>query len=188
VSRRRSRRTKQLDLEPEADGSYTFRASLVDESFNGDYESDGTSLVIHQFVVDGRVSDDFALLGLSVGAEEHPFPQCPFVLPAAEDLVGETLAAGWRRTVLDTFGGAAGCTHVTTLLLGLSEVVTLIYFQRMNQGAVYGPHSRASGQWIAGSLELAPDLGGACHALVEDGPVLRQARRFQQRGGRPDLG
>lgn len=186
-SRRRSRRTKQLELTPEDDGSYTFQASLVDESFEGKYESDAPSLVIHHFVIDGRVADDFTLLELSVEAEEHPFPQCPFVLVAAQNLVGKGLDSGWRRTVLDTYGGAAGCTHVTTLLLGLSEVVTLIYFQRTNRGASYGPRSRASGEWIAGSLDLAPALGGACHALVEDGPVLRQARRYQARRDRPDV-
>ncbi|MFI5426616.1 DUF2889 domain-containing protein [Aeromicrobium sp. UC242_57] len=186
AGRRRSRRTKQLDLVPEDDGSFTFHASLVDESFGGNYESGADSLVIHHFVIDGRVGDDLTLLDLSVEAEEHPFPQCPFVLPAAQDLIGLGLSAGWRRTVLDAFRGSAGCTHVTTLLLGLSEVVTLIYFQRMNRGAAYGPHTRASGEWIAGSLDLAPDLGGACHALAEDGPVLRQAARFRHRGDRAD--
>lgn len=181
---RHSRRTKQLDVVPRDDGSFSFTTSLVDESFEGDYETAARSLVVHQFFVDGDVDGgSLQLTRLAVRAEEHPFPQCPFVLPVADDLVGLSLAAGWRRQVLDRLGGARGCTHVTTLLLGLSEVTTLIYFQRRNAEAPYGPRSRASGEWIGGSLDLAPGLAGACHVLSEDGPVIRLARHHQAAGG-----
>ncbi|ANQ75612.1 DUF2889 domain-containing protein [Rhodococcus qingshengii] len=178
--RRRSRRTKCLEVEPEGGDSFTFTASLLDESFHGDYEVPGDSRIIHHFGISGRINgNDLHLTALDVEAKTHPFPQCPFIIPASMDLIGHSLMSGWRRRVLDRLGGSAGCTHVTTLLLGLSEVTTLIYFQRMNRTATYGPDSRASGEWIGASLDFAPQLGGACHALAPEGAVIRQAERFR---------
>lgn len=183
---RHSRRTKRLDVVPEEDETYFFRTSLEDESFAGDYEDHADRLLIHHFLIEGRVAgDDLVLLELEASAVEHPFPQCPFILPATEDLVGTSLAGGWRRVVLDRLGGAAGCTHVTTLLLGLSEVITLVYFQRTNRQAAYGPHARASGEWIARSIGFAPELQGACHALDEDSPVVARALKYRERHGLP---
>ena len=71
------------------------------------------------------------------------------------------------------------------MLLGLSEVTTLMYFQRMNQRASYGPEGRASGAWIAGSIDLGQNLGDACHALRADGPVIQQAKDFLQHRDHP---
>jgi Protein of unknown function (DUF2889) len=181
---RRGRRTKTLDVFPEAGDTWWFHGALVDESFGGVYEDAAGTVTVHDFSMTGRVTgDDLRLTELDVTAREHPFPQCPFVLPAAGRLIGSSLASGWRRTVLDQYRGAAGCTHVTTLLLGLSEIVTLVFFQRMNEHAAYGPRSRESGEWIAGSAKFAPDLRGACHALSADGPVIRQAElHVRERG------
>jgi len=178
-----SRRTKTLEVEPLSQGRIRFESSLVDQSFGGDYEqAEATSLVVHQFVMDGIASgDDLKLEALSVRAEAHPFPQCPFILPVVEDLIGLSLLSGWRQKILERFRGSAGCTHVTTLLLGLSEVTTLVYFQRMNAHQAYGPRSRASGEWIATSLDLGQSLRGACHVLDTGGSVVRRADAVRER-------
>jgi hypothetical protein len=179
-----SRRTKTLQVTPLPDGDFAFSTTLVDESFGGTYEESGRdSTVVHQFTIEGRITGaDLRLDSLEVRADEHPFAQCPLVFSATGQLVGESLLSGWRRNVLDRFGRAAGCTHVTTLLLGLSEVTTLIYFQRMNRLAPYGPGTRGSGAWIAGSLDQGATLSGACHVLTVDGEVLRRAEEYR-RGG-----
>jgi hypothetical protein len=178
-----SRRTKTLDVAPLEDGRIRFETSLVDRSFGGAYEPpDCDSLVLHDFRMEGTASGaDLILETLSVRAEAHPFPQCPFIIPATEDLVGHSLLSKWRSNVLERFRGTSGCTHVTTLLLGLSEVTTLMYFQRMNEHRVYGPKTRASGEWIAGSLDLGQTLQGACHVLAAEGPVVRRAESFRER-------
>jgi hypothetical protein len=175
-----SRRTKTLDVRPLGDGRFAFESSLVDRSFGGRYEiEDVPSVVVHQFVIEGIVDAELALEALRVRAEEHPFPQCPLIIPATRKLLGLRLTSSWRRNVLDRFGGSAGCTHVTTLLLGLSEVTTLIYFQQSNEHAAYGPIGRASGAWVADSLDLGQSLGDACHVLAKDGQVLKRAEHFR---------
>lgn len=178
-----NRRVKTLDVAPLENGGLRFETSLVDRSFGGAYEQpDCDSLVLHDFRMKGTASGaDLILETLSVRAETHPFPQCPFIIPATEHLIGRSLVSGWRSNVLERFRGTSGCTHVTTLLLGLSEVTTLMYFQRMNEHRVYSPKTRASGEWIAGSLDLGQSLQGACHVLDTEGPVVRRAESFRDR-------
>lgn len=177
-ARKQSRRTKQLDVFPDGTDQYTFVTALTDKSFGGVYETDVDSVTVHRFVVEGRISgEDLTILELTARAEVHPFPQCPGVTASVNALVGRSLASGWRRTVLDTFGGVADCTHLTTVLLGLSEVTTLVYFQQQNGRVAYGPSARASGEWIAGNLKTTPALLGACHVLDPKGQVIANARR-----------
>jgi len=176
--RRRSVRTKTLSVLPRDDGGFDFETRLTDRSFLGDYEQDGDDLIVHDFVLSGALDDQLVLRSIDVEAREHPFNQCPLMSGAVSELIGESVLAGWRRTVLERFSATRGCTHTTTLLLGLSEVITLVYFQRMNRLAAYGPKSRESGEWIAGSLRSGQPLAGACHVLDADGMVIGEAERF----------
>jgi hypothetical protein len=175
-----SRRTKTLDVELLPEGRVRFETALVDQSFGGTYEEpDARTSVVHRFIMGGvLVGDDLVLESLDVTAETHPFPQCPFILPATQRLIGLSLRSSWRQTILSNFKGRTGCTHVTTLLLGLSEVTTLVLFQRANEVAAYGPRARASGAWIGRNLALGHDLSGACHALDAGGVVMSRAENY----------
>jgi hypothetical protein len=174
----RSTRRRDFEIVPIGEDTYGFTASLVDRSFGGEYEPGVESVLMHHFTATGRLGGpDLELLELDIDADRHPFPMCPLVLPAAQQLVGLPIANGWRRQVLDRFGGERGCTHVTTLLLTLSELTTLVYFQRMNARSTYGPKGLAGGEWMATGLAVVPGLVNACHALVADGPVVRRALR-----------
>ena len=173
--RRRSVRTKRLELAPRPDDTFEFSSSLTDQSFDGDYEAGGSELTIHDFRISGTIDADLMLTSLEAAAVEHPFAVCPLVTAAVPGLVGENVSSGWRRSVLERFSGTSGCTHVTTLLLGLSEVITLVYFQRMNAETAYGPVSRGSGEWIGSSLQGGANLIGACHGLAPGGEVIALA-------------
>jgi hypothetical protein len=177
-----NRRTRTLDVRPLPGEAYAFVAILLDESFGGAYEApQQDSIVVHRFAVEGVASGRALTLDtLRVNADEHPFPACPRILPAADALIGLSLVDGWRANVLERFRGSAGCTHVTTLLLGLSEIISMIYFQRLNERTAYGPRSRASGEWLAGSPDVREGMRGACHVLTPDGPVLAKAARVRR--------
>lgn len=174
----RSTRVREFEIVPLGDDAYRFTATLIDKSYGGAYEPGVGEVLMHHFTATGEIAgENLRLVELNIDASKHPFPMCPIVIPAAENLVGEALAEGWRRQVLDRFGGTQGCTHVTTLLLALSELTTLVYFQRMNARATYGPRALASGAWMATGLEVVPGLANACHALVSDGPVLNRVAK-----------
>jgi len=181
---RTARRDRSLEVEPLGDGVFTFEARLTDSSVGGAHEPPTETATIHDFQVTGEVTGpELRLTRLDVEALTHPYPQCPFIIPACEGLVGTSLASGWRAAVLDRLRGPAGCTHVVSLLLSLTELTTLTFFLRINDTLPYGSAQRASGAWNAAGLDAVPTLADACHVLTADGPVLSRARAH--RAARP---
>jgi len=158
-------RTKSLQVSPAPDGSFTFTTRLTDRSWRGHYEHGDNSALIHDFTVIGAVGADLVVTRLEVDAVEHPYDLCPAILPACGLLVGASLGTGWRKAVLGNMAGRRGCTHVTTLLLGLTEVSTMVFFLRINERLRFGPAARADGSWMAAGYDLVPSLDGACHVL-----------------------
>ena len=175
--RPRVTRTKTTELESRDDEKYRLTARLTDVSSDGEHGSGARAAVIHDFLLEAEVEGpDLVLTALEVHALSHPYAVCPAVLPACQALVGTSLASGWRRSVLGLLGAGAGCTHVTTLLLGLGEVRTQAFFLRMNAEVPYTAETRDDGSWTAAGLRLAPSIVGACHALGDQGPTVAAAR------------
>jgi hypothetical protein len=169
-------RTKTTELSVTGDTSFHLIARLTDMSYGGVYATAAGSSPIHDFTIEGDLEgDDLVITALEAGAVTHPYQGCPTVVPRCQELVGRSLVSGWRRIVLDMLGGTAGCTHVTTLLLGLSEVRTMAFFLRMNERLPYSPQTREDGRWTAAGLELAPSIVGACHVLTRSGPTVARA-------------
>jgi hypothetical protein len=182
--RRTARRDRSLEVEPLGDGVFSFEARLTDTSVGGSHEPPTETATIHDFRITGEVTgDDLRLTRLAVEAFTHPYSQCPFIIPACDELVGSSLTSGWRGAVLDRLRGTSGCTHVVSLLLSLTELTTLTFFLRINETVPYGSTQRASGAWNAAGLDAVPGLDGACHVLTIDGPVLTLAR--ERRTARP---
>jgi DUF2889 family protein len=169
--RRTVSRSKTMEVTPAGDDRYRFLARLTDLAVGGDFP--GESVTIHDFGLTGEVEGPrLTVTDLQVEAYAHPYGECPFVIPATQELIGGSLTSGWRRSLLDRLGGTRGCTHVNTLLLGLSELTTMVFFLRLNVAAPYTPEARDDGRWMREGLRLAPGLAGACHGLRRDGPVL----------------
>lgn len=184
TDRRTTRRDRTLEVEPLDGGGFVFEARLIDTSRSGHHEPPAATAIIHEFRVTGEVQGiDLRLTALEVEALTHPYPQCPFVIPVCANLIGSSLSSGWRASVLDGLGGPAGCTHLVSLLLSLTELTTLIFFLRINETVPYGPAQRADGTWNAAGLDAVPTLADACHVLVSDGSVLARAR--EHRSARP---
>jgi hypothetical protein len=169
---RRTRRTKVVDIAPSGGEHWDFHTRLTDEAWGGDFGGPDR-VVIHDIVARGVLSgDDLVLTALELEPLFLPYAQCPRVEAAVAALVGEPLRSGWRRAVLDKLGGSRGCTHVMTLLLGLSEAATQIIFLQMNAVTEYSAGSRSDGSWMTTGLNIAPGLADVCHALTSDGVVL----------------
>ena len=173
-------RTKTVDVISLGDGEYRLEARLTDLSGGGDYGPAAgragdvpDSSVIHDIALTGRVrGPGLEVVELDVQAFTVPYATCPFVLPLVKQLIGQELMSGWRRAVLDLSGGTRGCTHVNTLLLGLTEMQTMVFFLKMNERVAYDAETRASGEWIAAGLDVAPQLADVCYSLRRDGSVL----------------
>ena len=92
-----------------------------------------------------------------------PFSVCPAVNSAFHQLEGVTIAPGWRKFVLQRFGGVKGCTHLTELMLG-PIATTAFQTVRDTQKGVDGPDRQAAAARIVGS----------CHALASDSPLVQR--------------
>ena len=176
---RRVTRTKTVDVISLGDGEYRLEARLTDLSRGGDYGPAAGSAgmpessVIHDIALTARVrGPGLEVIELDVQALTVPYATCPLVLPLVQRLIGKELMSGWRRAVLELSGGTRGCTHVNTLLLGLTEMQTMVFFLKMNERVAHAPGTRASGEWIAAGLDVAPQLADVCYSLRRDGPVL----------------
>ena len=179
-------RTKTMDVIPLGGGEYRLEARLTDLSRGGNYgpaatdssaepDAAGTppSKVIHDIALTARVrGPGLEITDLDVQTLTVPYASCPFVLPVLQQLIGKELLSGWRRAVLDLSGGTRGCTHVNTLLLGLTEMQTMVIFLEMNERVSYTPEHQASGEWISVGLEIAPRLADVCYSLRRGGPVI----------------
>jgi hypothetical protein len=173
-------RSKTMELELVGLDEYRLVGRLTDTSRHGDYgdvQNSTLEAVIHDFIIEGVVRGrDLIITELGVRAETHPYRQCPAIVPSCQALVGKSLASGWRRAVLDTLGATAGCTHVTTLLVGLAEARTMAFFLQMNAAQAYNQDTRADGRWTAVGLDLTPSIVDACHVLTHSGQVVQSAR------------
>lgn len=169
---RGARRDRSLEVTPLGEGRFGFSARLTDSSSGGEYEPPAPSVTVHDFTASGEVEGaDLRLTRLTVQAVTHPYPQCPFILDICDELVGSSLRSGWRPAVLDRLRGPAGCTHVVSLLLSLTELTTLTFFLQINESVAYGERQRSDGSWVNQGLEVVPSLSGACHVLRPDGPL-----------------
>ena len=168
----RTRRTKTVDVAPAGEGEYTFVARLTDQAWDGAFGGP-TEVVIHDIEITGRLRGrDLTVVELDVTPLELPYRPCPTIAPAAAALVGHPLRGPWRKTVLAHLGGHRGCTHMTTLLLGLAEVTTQVIFQEMNARTPYTPVTREDGTWQDTGLDIEPGLVDVCHSLRHDSPVM----------------
>jgi Protein of unknown function (DUF2889) len=168
-------RAKTMEVTPVGVDRYRFTARLTDSSEHGDHQ--GGAATIHDFGLEGECEGpDLALVSLDVHAYSHPYAACPFVIPATQRLIGQPLMSGWRRAVIAQCAGTAGCTHVNTLLIGLGELSTMIYFLKINASVAYAAETLADGRWTQGALEVSPGLAGICHGLRTDGGALAAAR------------
>ncbi|WP_019873360.1 DUF2889 domain-containing protein [Sporichthya polymorpha] len=182
----RSRRTKTFDVHPQGDGVYSFVARLTDEAWNGEFGGPD-QVTIHDIEVRGRLEGpELTVTALTVTPLELPYTPCPRVAPAAGALVGQALRGGWRKAVLAVLGGTAGCTHQTTLLLGLAEITTHVIFLEMNARTPYDPVTRVDGTWMSTGLDIEPGLVDVCHGLSRTGevllPILRRSDMVNERG------
>jgi len=168
-------RTKTIEVTPCGEDRYRFTARLTDSAAGGNFPGDMAT--VHDFGLEGEAAGaDLTVESLTVHAYSHPYADCPFVLPATQRLIGQPLLSGWRKAVLAQGAGTAGCTHVNTLLIGLGELSTMVWFLKINSSVRYDRDTLTDGRWTAGALEVSPRLTGICHGLRTDGKAVRAAR------------
>ena len=187
----RFERSKKTQVSLCGPDTYRVFARLSDTARDADIGCDATGaasgrpseVVVHDFGVEAVLQRPaLTITELKVWTDAHPYRQCPAILPSCQALVGKSLAGGWRKAVLETLGSTSGCTHVATLLLGLAEVRTMVFFLQMNAAEAFNETTRGDGRWMGAALDLSLPIVNACHVLTDTGPVIETARARRRLG------
>ena len=176
---RSAERTKKLKIVPVRDNLVRFQASLEDRSS----DAEGGEL-IHALTLAGTISlPDLVIRSIEATVDRQPFPECGASLAPVQQLLGRSIAAGFRAHVLEIMGRTRGCTHFMTLALDLAAAHTLTVFLRMRARVPYEDRNRPDGVWIGTGLKVEPRLENACVALSADSPVVKTAKTYKESGG-----
>jgi hypothetical protein len=145
------------------DGLFDIEASIVDVKDHDYALLSGPRRAgdpIHDMRARVTIDRDFVVRAIEVTTDGMPYQgACDESNPAYSVLVGANLLKGFRRTLQDTVGGVAGCTHVTELLAGLPTAAVQT-FASLRRGADLGPQQ---------PYEL-----DRCHALQTNGDTVRR--------------
>ena len=102
------------------DGLFDVEATLTDHktySFPNDFRGEVTpDLPVHHMTLRITLTKERVITSAEAITIVGPYAVCPKANEIFPELVGITIAPGWRRQVNKAIGGRSGCTHITELL------------------------------------------------------------------------
>jgi hypothetical protein len=88
---------------------------------------------IHHMLLRVTVDRQLVVQAIEVAMDAHPLQDCPLAQAALQQMVGCSMARGWRQAIQKHLGGVASCTHLRELLFNLATAA----FQSVT--AVFAP-------------------------------------------------
>ncbi|NLC35569.1 MAG: DUF2889 domain-containing protein [Alcaligenaceae bacterium] len=159
-------RTLRVDAYARADGQWDLEAELIDVKHYDFERRVGTHYAgdpIHHMHLRVTFNESFIITAAQAAYDAAPYAQnCTAIEPAYEGLVGMNLLKGFRDTVRRRYGRSQGCSHMTEL----SYVLPTVAIQALSN------KRREDRQ--AGEDAQRPFQIDGCHALREDGPVVKE--------------
>lgn len=114
---------------------------------------------------------DLVITDITARPRHLPSPECPGAVHALQDLVGASLARGFRRRLDEALRGTAGCTHLHTLLYTIWTSQVILRYTMVRPDMVSGAPRDAS------VLDRVVD---SCYGWRADGQIAADTR-----AGRP---
>ena len=75
---------------------------------------------IHHMWLRVTVNRQLVVVAIDVAMDSHPLQGCTEAQAALQQMVGCTMARGWRQAIQKHLGGVASCTHLRELLFNLA--------------------------------------------------------------------
>lgn len=156
-----NRREIRIEGFRRADGLWDVEGHLLDTMANDIVFAGGSRRAGEPMHIMGlRLTVDLSatIRAAVASSDAHPFAGvCDRIAPAYAQLVGVRVGPGFRRKVRELFPPAQGCAHLSELVitLGTGVLQTLAPF-------------------IAQDPTIKPFSLDGCHALMTDGPQVRE--------------
>jgi len=157
------------------------RGELGDERPQGIGAQSGRNEKIHGIGITIELSlPALRIESIEVDMPTVPQPECREVREGAKKLVGETVASGFSKKVLETLPRTETCPHIVTLILQMAPVAI--------QGSYVYFFDQASNAIKSGELNLdkfteltREQWKNSCYVAAEDGPGLKKMEKHGMR-------
>lgn len=117
---------------------------------------------VHDMWMRLTLDDDLTLRDIEVATAAGPYALCGAIAPKYAAIKGARIAPGWRNKVKALFGGAAGCTHHTEMLMAIATVA----YQ-----TIYSAKKKWDG---ADKTTGKPFFIDSCHALGSGSDLVKK--------------
>ncbi|MCA6112609.1 DUF2889 domain-containing protein [Bradyrhizobium cenepequi] len=115
---------------------------------------------VHDMSLRLTVDANFKICALDVASDKNPYPTCSEATSAFAQLVGLTIGPGWKKTVKEHVGRAAGCIHLAELLGPIGSVMFQTILPFLYDKGTFDKQPR-------------PGLIDSCYAYRRGGDVVR---------------
>lgn len=146
-----------------ADGLWDIEGELHDSkphetSSLSTAEKRAAGAAVHHMAIRATVDRALVVRAIEVSMDAFPLQGCPESRPPLQDMVGCSMARGWRQAIQKHLGGTASCTHLRELLFNMATAA----FQTLP--AVFA----------SSDADLPPRHLGQCKGWDFDGQGVRE--------------
>lgn len=163
--------TRKIDIRTfeTGPGAIVVEGSLMDDRLYATYPMSGERRppgIVHHMTIRMHVAGpDLTIEALEVEMPAVPREECRETQASLDGILGMRIAAGFTEGVKAQIGGAAGCSHLTALLLAMAPAAVQGFWAAMSQKAMdptrYGDRA-------------VTFLTDTCRVWRRDGPLLAE--------------
>ncbi|MBI9082178.1 MAG: DUF2889 domain-containing protein [Desulfobacterales bacterium] len=163
--------TRKIDMRTfeTGPGAIVVEGTLIDDRLYATYPMSGErrppGVVHHMTIRMHVVGPDLTIEAIEVAMPAVPREECRETQSSLDRLLGMRIAAGFTEKVKAQIGGAAGCTHLTALLLAMAPAAVQGFWAAISQKAMdpalYGDRA-------------VTFLTDTCRVWRRDGPLMAE--------------
>ncbi|MEW5735195.1 MAG: DUF2889 domain-containing protein [Thermodesulfobacteriota bacterium] len=116
------------------------------------------------------------ILDAEADMDTVPNPGCPAAAESVKKVIGEKITPGFSDRVREKIGGAAGCTHLTHLVVVMGPAALHGFW------TLYAQHPRTAPKSME-EVEGLEYLLNSCHLWTPDGPYVQELREIIRKIG-----
>lgn len=153
------------------DGLWDIEGELLDVKHYDYTSADGTARragePIHLMKVRLTVDASMTLKAIETLMAATPFAECRGADSSLVDLIGSSLASGWRQSIDRVAGRTAGCTHLRELLATMATAA----YQTVGHDLTVQRQERGEPLFPS---DIPPPMFGQCRAWYFDGAAVKR--------------
>ncbi len=159
--------TRSIDFQGyrRADGLFDIEGHLTDVKTYGFANEHRGEIkageALHDMWLRVTLDEDLIVRDIEAVTDNGPYGLCPAVTPKFKRMIGQRVAAGWRRAVRENVGGVEGCTHLAEMLVAMGTVAFQTLYPFLAKRSREKPRAGR------------PPLLNTCHIFSSEGEVAR---------------